>query len=317
MDTIQEPAKESNLHPDTRRLQIQYAMSKLCMCRVDGWNKTDKERKEIRGIIRSFPDEKQLIQEYGAFCLSQYAMKICEPEHSRAEKSVLQSILHESARLVRISKGCEDSLVIFSEILAVQMKSYDRRKLDLLSNDCRYLNDFFENNSLIDHIVMKNTLLQNSKQGEKMTSEIQALKNSADIRMISIAVDLLTNIYLTEEIAELRFIQKYVLSYMTKIPQSEILIGEYAEMLSFMSINNVPDDVAWMISLGRELLGLFPALESVQTGYAGILYSGIQFQEVKQSMKCRRELVQLIYRYPKNKELLTYYKAGMFSIDWL
>lgn len=304
---------EVSVHLYKRGLRILYALTLISLCEMDDWDQTASERAELYENIRLLREETRLLRDYGRFCLAQYSIRIGLREKFTVN-SDLQGILHEAARLVRISKGSEEMLALFAEFLDVKCKSLDLEELGSIDNDFHDLDELFESNPLLDHARLKCTLLTYSKQLEKTKGGIQALQKTVDTRMSTVLAELLTNFYITGEIMELRFIQRFLLDYMSELPEAEARIGEYAQMLAFRSMNSPPAELVPMLSLGRDFLKLLPDLACVQTGYAGILYAGMQYLNAEGREKCRKELLRLIRIYPQNADLLGYYAAEVDHI---
>ena len=305
--------EEVSVHSHLKSLNILYAMTLISLCEMDDWDQTASERAELYENIRMLREEARLLRDYGRFCFAQYSIRIGLREKFTVN-SDLQSILHEAGRLVRISKGSEEMLALFAEFLDVKCKSLDLEELGSIDNDFHDLDELFESNPLLDHARLKCTLLTYSKQIEKTKGGIQALQKTVDTRMTTVLTELLTNFYITGEIMELRFIQRFLLDYMSKQPEAEARIGEYAQMLAFRSMNSPPAELVPMLSLGRDFLKLLPDLACVQTGYAGIVYAGMQYLSLPGRERCRKELLRLIRIYPQNADLLGYYAAEVDHI---
>jgi len=61
------------LYSPVRSLPIIYAMTLLAVCNTQGWQKPSQQREEAFDIIKTLPEERLLMLEYGNFCLSQYS----------------------------------------------------------------------------------------------------------------------------------------------------------------------------------------------------------------------------------------------------
>lgn len=295
----------------TGSLRIVYAMTLLAVCNALGWQKTRQERGEAFDIIRTLPEERLLMLEYGNFCLSQYSKMITESENAGSVDKSLRAIQHEAGKLVCISKGREEILSIYSAILAEQLKSYDLDKVESLTDNLRFLDESFDSDPLIYLAYMKSTLLTFYKLSDAAKCETMFRQTEMDFGITNVFADLLTNIILTEEIEELGYFQKYLFQYMDKETKSEIQLSEYAGMLAFMSIDIREKRLAQLVSAGKAFLDAFPAFERVETAYGYILYSGMNFSESEDSRYYRKELIRLICKCPENKKIRELFEAEL------
>jgi len=304
----------SYLYSPVRSLPIIYAMTLLAVCNTQGWQKTSQEREEAFDIIKTLPEERLLMLEYGNFCLSQYSKMITESENAGSVYKSLREIQREVRRLICVSKGREEILSIYSAILAEQLKSYDLDKAESISENLRRQNEFIDSNALIYLSYMKSTLLSFSKLLNATKSESLFRQTEMDFGMTNVFSDLLTNLLLTEEIKELGYFQKYLFQYMDKETEGEIQLNEYAGMLAFMSIDISAEKFAQLVSVGKELLDAFPAKERVETAYGYILYRGMNDLESEDSQRYRKELIRLICIYPENEKIRGLFAGELDSV---
>jgi len=304
----------SYMYSYTWSLRIIYAMTLLAVCNTQGWQKGRQERGEAFDIIKTLPEERLLMLEYGNFCLSQYSKLIIGSEKSGSVCKDLRIIQHEVGKLICISEGREEILSIYSAILAEQLKSYDRDKVESITDNLRFLDESFDSDPLIYLAYMKSTLLTFYKLSETAKCESMFCQTEMDFGITNVFTDLLTNIILTEEIEELGYFQKYLFQYMDKETKSEIQLSEYAGMLAFMSIDIREKKFAQLVSAGKIFLDAFPEKERVETAYGYILYSGMNFSESEDSRYYRKELIRLICKCPENVKIRELFAAELDSV---
>ena len=142
-------------------------------------------------------------------------------------------------------------------VLDDQLRTYDLEHLLSIFDNLHDLNTIFESNPLLDHAYFKCTLLMYQQLLDQAKGEVRAKQNQVDTGITDVFYELLTNLHLTEQIEEWNRIQKYLFAYMGEGQDARIRISEYAEMLSFMSINMDVRKHGQMLSVGRDLLNAF------------------------------------------------------------
>lgn len=323
----------TRLHPKDRRIRIIHVKTLLAVCRAKGWNESSQERFEVQmnlrlishhdlvgddckiinvmNIINTIPEEKMLVLEYGNFCLSQYSKITAGAENAASVYNDLQEIQFEVAKLVDISKGKEEILSIYSQVLAEKIKSFDLNRIEKITKKLRGPDKSLNSNPIIHLAHMKSTFLTFSKLMDAATNKSLFRKTETDFDLANVFADLLTNILLTEEVCDLHYFHECIFQYLHEKTESEINVSEYAGMIEFLSIGASADDLAVLVTLGSQLLYTFPTNESVATAHAYILLKRMKFLPPEGIKAYRNRIIELICNHPQNQEI-----KAIFAVEF-